>query len=71
MYIYESHLGGFFKSDEIIDSKYLYCDSCGDVDFYLGEANTKEELRNLFTDMMEELYLSEYLDSVVEDFFSK
>ena len=32
MHIYESHLGGFYTSDEEISHDNLYCDSCGDSD---------------------------------------
>jgi len=69
MYIYESHMGGFYKSDELIPYEHLYCDSCGDSDYLLGEANTKEELRSLFTETIREIFLSEYLDSIIEEFF--
>ena len=71
MYIYEGHMGGFYQSDESIPYEYLYCDSCGDSDYLLGEANTREELNNLFTDTMREVYLSEYLESVVDELFPK
>lgn len=47
MYIYESHSGGLYTSDELIDSDCLYCEQCGDSDWLLGEVNTKEEARRL------------------------
>ena len=31
-YIYESHMGGLYCSDEELDYESLYCDSCGDSD---------------------------------------
>ncbi len=35
MYIYESHMGGLFVSDEILDYKQTYCETCGDSDYLL------------------------------------
>lgn len=36
MYLYENHLGGIYTSDEIIDEEELYCEECGDSDWYIG-----------------------------------
>lgn len=36
MYIYESHLGGFYESDEDIPFEELYCEECGDSDTLIG-----------------------------------
>ena len=36
MYIYESHLGGLYTSDEALDYDYLYCEECGDSDTEVG-----------------------------------
>lgn len=43
MYIYESHMGYFYTSNEHLSSKRRHCNSCGDYDFLIGEANTKRE----------------------------
>ena len=43
MYIYESHLGGLYTSDEYLDYDDLYCEQCGDSDWLIGYATTKEE----------------------------
>lgn len=43
MHIYESHMGGLYACNDIIDDEYLYCEECGDYDEYIGEANTREE----------------------------
>lgn len=43
MYIYESHMGSLFVSDDILDYEQTYCETCGDSDFLLGYAETKEE----------------------------
>lgn len=47
MYIYQSHMGGLFVSDEILDYEQTYCETCGDLDFLLGYAETREEAWNL------------------------
>ena len=43
MYIYGSHLGGIYTSDEEIPFEDLYCEECGDSDTELGEADTIAE----------------------------
>ena len=44
MYIYESHMSGFFASEHELDYDERYCEQCGDSDTYLCEAETREEL---------------------------
>lgn len=41
MYLYESHLGGFYPTDEQLDNEDLYCETCGDYDWEIGEYNNK------------------------------
>lgn len=50
MYIYESHMGGLFVSDEVLSYEQTYCETCGDSDFLLGYAETREESRELLKD---------------------
>ena len=50
MYIYESHMGGLFVSDDELDYEQTYCETCGDSDFLLGYAETREEAWNLLKD---------------------
>ncbi len=50
MYIYESHMGGLYTSDEPIDYDDLYCETCGDSDMELFEAETMTEAWNYFKD---------------------
>lgn len=47
MYIYESHMGGYYASDTMCDDDSLYCEDCGDYDRYIGEASSKKAIRNL------------------------
>lgn len=50
MYIYESHLGGFYVTKDEIEPEWLHCDQCGDSDWPIGCAETKEEAFKLITD---------------------
>lgn len=50
MYIYQSHMGGLFVSYEILDYEQIYCETCGDSDYLLGYAETREEAWNLLKD---------------------
>ena len=43
MFVYESHMGGFFVSDEELSYEECSCEVCGDMDWLLGKAETKEE----------------------------
>lgn len=43
MYIYESHMGGLYVSDDDLSYEELHCEECGDTDTYVGYADTKEE----------------------------
>lgn len=50
MYIYESHMGGLYASDTYLDYKDLYCEECGDHDWYIGRAFTRAEAWELLKD---------------------
>ena len=50
MYMYESHMGGLYVSDELLDFELLYCEQCGDSDSLLGFAETREEAWDLLKD---------------------
>lgn len=47
MYIYQSHMGGLFLSDDVLNYEQTYCETCGDSDYLLGYAETREEAWNL------------------------
>lgn len=47
MYIYASHMGGLFLSDDVLYYEQTYCETCGDSDYLLGYAETREEAWNL------------------------
>lgn len=43
VYVYEGHLGGLYTSNDYIPSDELYCELCGDSDWFLGCYNTFRE----------------------------
>lgn len=74
MYIYESHMGGFYATTEELDYEWLYCETCGDSDRYIGVANSRKEARRLLKGFYTEAYglkqIKEFIKSVhweVED----
>ena len=50
MYIYESHLGGLYTSNRELDFDELYCEQCGDSDWLVGYADTREDAWELLKD---------------------
>lgn len=50
MYIYEHHMGSLYVSDDILDYDDLYCEECGDSDWLIGQAGTREEAWKLLKD---------------------
>lgn len=50
MYIYESHIGSLYVSEEDLDYEDLYCEQCGDSDWLVGYAETREEAWELLKD---------------------
>lgn len=50
MYLYESHMGGFYTTEDQQSYDDLYCETCGDSDWELGEFETLEEFWNLISD---------------------
>lgn len=50
MYIYESHLGGLYATEEERSPESLYCEICSDWDWFYGQAATREEAEDLLKD---------------------
>lgn len=44
VYIYESHMGGMYVSQELYSDESLYCETCGDSDRLLLSTNDLEEV---------------------------
>ncbi len=49
-YLYESHLGGLYTSDELLDRTSLYCEQCGDSDWLIGTFETIQDFWDLIKD---------------------
>lgn len=50
MYIYQSHMGGLYTSDDELDYEQTYCEICRDSDWLIGYAETREEAWELLKD---------------------
>lgn len=50
MYIYQGHMGELFVSYCELGYESLYCETCGDSDWLIGYAETREEAWNLLKD---------------------
>lgn len=50
VYVYESHLGGLYTSDDYIPYGELYCEQCGDSDYEIGSFDTFEEFLRYYAD---------------------
>ena len=51
MYIYEGHMGSLYTSYYELDYKDRYCEQCGDSDWLIGYADTREEAWDLLKDI--------------------
>ena len=51
MYVYESHMGSLYTTDYQLSYDERYCEQCGDSDWLLGTAETKEEAWELLKDI--------------------
>ena len=50
MYIYEGHMGDLYATYDELDIDELYCEQCGDSDWLVGYAETREEAWALLKD---------------------
>ena len=69
VYVYESHLGGYYASEDYIPSNNLYCESCGDSDWLVGQYDTfKQFLEECANNIdCDDGYGGYSLESVIED----
>lgn len=52
MFLYESHLGSdLYLEKEELSLESLFCPTCGDRDWLLGEISSKQEMFNLLTEL--------------------
>mgnify|MGYP002677881588 CR=1 FL=1 len=71
MYIYESHLGGFYESDEDIPFEELYCDECGDSDTLIGlyDKDSVYSATEFIIVMVERCFDTAYIMSTIRQLF--
>lgn len=50
VYVYESHFGGLYTSDDYIPYEELYCEQCDDSDYEIGQFDTFEEFLRYYAD---------------------
>ena len=50
MYIYEGHLGSLYTSNRMLSYEETHCECCGDSNWLIGYAATKEEAWDLLKD---------------------
>lgn len=73
MYIYESHHGGLYITDEQLDYEDTYCETCGDSDWCLGHAATREEAygilkANYYSEEFDDWELTdEHIEEILSD----
>lgn len=69
VYVYESHLGGLYTSDDHIPFDELYCEQCGDSDRCLGWYDTFKEFLESNADNIEvgDGWGGYLLESVIEE----
>ena len=63
VYVYESHMGGLFFSEDVMED--TYCEECGDYDLYIGVVYNRNELVQL---LINQEYDSEYINDILEDY---
>lgn len=51
MYLYESHLGGYFITEDEVSYEDLYCETCGDSDQYLCSGTEEEIISQFYYDI--------------------
>lgn len=64
LYLYESHMGGLYWSENDYSYDALYCDTCSDSDTKLGCAPSYEEASNLVRENGE-FYTGEHISELV------
>lgn len=70
MWIYQSHMGGLYVEDEHLGFKDLYCEECGDSDWEIGFAESKEAAKKLLKDTdYYDLYGKEYCENFLNNNF--
>lgn len=73
MWFYIGHLNGeIYSTDEQQDFADLYCETCGDSDWEIGEFNSSDAFIKFMTEsdnFLYESYERGYLDNVAREYF--
>jgi hypothetical protein len=64
-------MGGLYSADGFYDHYLDYCEECGDHDWYVGVADTKDEARKLLEDYRGYGHNDEYVNGFIEDVFGE
>lgn len=65
-YIYDSHLGGLYVSDEYIPDDDLYCETCGDYDELIFTMKDRFDTQKLLNYMFTEYYTLDCMFEILE-----
>jgi hypothetical protein len=65
-YIYDSHMGGLYCSEEYRTD--TYCETCGDSDWLIGTASSRPMARKMILEYCED-YRKEYLEEFLRENF--
>ena len=69
MYLYESHMGGLYLSEKVLSYDDLYCETCGDSDWLLGEVDTWQDVLDRITEEDGFIpYAADFLEEFKEEF---
>lgn len=74
IYIYESHLDGYFASNVQLDYDALYCEQCSDAGTLVGEydpASPGDALRFALDASRDDNYSTDYIKNKTEEFFDR
>lgn len=71
LYIYESHLGGFYYTDDEQDDESLYCEQCGDCDTYLDKAEEAYDVAEILRVKVELFDMGGYSMEYCTKFFNE
>ena len=72
-YFYDSHLGDWYWADDELEDDYLYCETCGDSDTFIGCVKTRLGAETLLREyseswgLVDERGITEFLDKVFKE----
>lgn len=67
MYIYESHLGGLYVTEEEKPLEECFCETCGGFDWCIGSADTVEEAATLLQQLLDDGWNASYIERFIKE----